>query len=162
VRGAQAYLALLAMYAATISVITHPRDPCRAHLGMCSPGRIGWRLVASCLGLAVAGCLQSLLILTPRTLAVSLVFRLVSSISWIPYSVSHGPHPVLADSFLAGAFHSRCCRAWASIFLPCPYLCCPVGRGLRGRVWGSWRSDARSPLRRCCGVWSVVKRYLPG
>jgi len=161
-RGAQEYLALLAIYVVITSATTHPRDPCPVHLGTCSPGRIGWRWAASCPGLAVAYCLQSLWILIRGTLAVFLEFRLGSSISWIPYSACRGPHPGRVDSFPAVAFHSRCCRAWASISPLCPCLCCPAGRGCRGRVWGSWRSDARSPLRRCCGAWSLVERDVPG
>jgi hypothetical protein len=146
------------LHASTTGDGTHPRDPCPAHLGMCSPGRIGSQLAAFCPGLAAFGCLQSLWTRTLGTLVVSLVFRLGWSISWIPYSAYRGPHPVPVDSFLAIAFHSRCYPAWASISPPCPCLYSPGGPGCRGRVWGSWGSDARSPLRRCCGASSLVTR----
>jgi hypothetical protein len=64
------------------------------------------------------------------------------------------PHPTPASSFPAGAFHSRCCPAWASISPPSRHLCCPAARGRPVCVWRSWRLAVCLPLRRCCGAFN--------
>jgi hypothetical protein len=84
-KDGQECLHLLAtMIAAQHLLNTHPHDQYRAHLDTCNPAQIDSQSAASCLGLAVSCCSQSLSILTLGILAVSLVFRLFSSISPVP------------------------------------------------------------------------------
>ena len=115
---------------------------------MCTLAQTDSQWVASSLGLVVFGHSTHLLILTRGTLVVSPVSHLIPFVSLHRCIPLRPAHLIQASSFQAASSHSRCCPAWASIFLPCLCLCCLGDRCCPACAWGTLRLDARWPLRR--------------
>lgn len=145
------------IHACTITDITHPRDPCPEHLDRYSPRRIGSQLAASCLGLAVAGCLQSLSILILGILVVSLVFRLGLSISWLgPLFRLSWPSPSTSRLFSGSRFPLE---ILSNIGFHISSL--SVSR-LPGRSWLPGTRVGKLEVRRALAIAEVLRSFVAG